>query len=242
MPVVQTSQSLTVVVPTYRAGRSLWLGIGEAVRWRHPRVQLLNIVIVDDGSPLCAFRAGSACIGGVEISFQVNPSNLGQSRASWRGLGLVKTDWALLLEDDLVDWPMAIDAAVSRLGHEVDLVSVARPCSEADTVGTRPFLQPLVRLIFGWAGIPDIQDPTSPIKLFRIRAFPAAALKPWHRSIHEGLVVLSRRTEEVIGTPLAWDGRPSRYNPGLLLRVGLDLWPRLLLRALRRLPKRVAAS
>lgn len=239
---METPQSLAIVVPTFRAGRSLWFGIGEAARWRHANTKLTQIVIIDDESPQCAFREGSARIGDVELTLLVNSSNLGQSPATWRGLGLVDADWALLLEDDLLDWPTAMNAVARRLGPNVDLVSVARPCSKPDAAGARPRLQPLVRGIFKWAGDGDLADPTSPIKALRTRAFPRTDLKSWQRSLHEGLVVLSRRTEEILDTPLAWDGRPSRYSAGRLLRVGVNLWPRLLYRALRHLTKGAAIS
>lgn len=233
---------MAVVVPTYRGGLSLWLGIGEALRWRNPGARLTQVVVVDDGSLQCAFREGSVRIDDVLVSFLVNPSNLGQSRATWRGLDVVDADWALLLEDDLLDWSTAIGAVAGHLSCDVDLISLARSSFDPGAAGVRPMFQPLVRRIFSWAGIDDLQDPTSPIKAVRMRAFPRASLKSWQRSLHEGLVVLSRRTEEILNTPLAWDERPSRYSAGRLLRVGVNLWPRLLYRALRRLTKGAAIS
>jgi len=226
-------QSLAIVVPTYRSGRGLWLGIGAAVRWRYPRCTLVQVIIVDDGSPDCAFHEGATRINGVDISLLVNPSNLGQSQATWRGLGQVDADWAMLLEDDLLEWPSAIDAAAEHFANDVDLVSLARQSLGVDATGPRSMLQPLVRRIFRWAGAPGLKDPTSPIKALRMRAFPAADLEPWRRSIHEGLVVLSRRTVEVGDAPLGWEDRPSRYTAGRLLRVGANLWPRLLCIGLR---------
>jgi len=239
---VEKPQSLAVVIPTYRSGLALWIGIGEALRWRSPRVRLTQIVIVDDGSPQCAFRDGTAHLDGADLTFLVNPKNRGQSEATWRGLCHVKADWALLLEDDLLDWPTAIDTAVSHIGPDSDLVSLARPVLGREAGGARAKVQPLVRRIFKWAGAGDLVDPTSPIKALRLQTLTLASLERWRRSLHEGLVVLSRRTTESDGAPLTWENRPSRYTAGRLLRVGANLWPRLLFRALRPSSKRAIPS
>jgi hypothetical protein len=227
---VTPHQTLAVVVPTYRGGPCLWLGIAAAARWHHGGLGLLRIVVVDDASPGCAFTEGRARVGDVEVVFLVNADNQGQSQTTWRGLGVAGADWIVLLEDDLVGWPATLTAIAHHLAPAVDLVSVARPPAAAGR--TRHGAQPLVRRLFRWAGAGDLVDPTSPIKALRTSAFPPAVLRPWRDALHEGLVVLSRSTREVVATQLAWDGRPSRYTTGARLRVGLHLWPRILRRAL----------
>lgn len=226
-----SSWSVSVVVPTFNADLALWLGIGEMLHWRHPAVQRLQVVIVDDGSPRCGFCEGVVRIDGVELVFLVNPANRGQAASCRCGLRRADGDWAVLLEDDLLGWGEVMTAIVDRFAVDVDVVSVARVNRARRRGPIRSAVQPAVRKLFRLATGCDLLDPTSPIKALRRAAFSAAVLERWDNLLFEGLVLTSGHIAEVVPAAIGWSGRPSAYRVSDLIRMTAHLAPRLLGRA-----------
>lgn len=226
--------SVSVVVPSFCSGPRLWLGTAELLRFHNPLVNRLQVLVVDDASPQCAFREGSLSSGRTELIFLVNPVNIGQSRTCLRGLAASNGDWIIFLEDDLLDWNSVISALVNGMTNDVDLVNLDRGLDSRAVSTTRRTLQPLVRAAFRAATGFKLEDPTSPVKAVRRAAFPLSTAENWGDSLAEGLLLNASSAIEVTSPTISWDDAPSRYSTPELLAAAARLAPRVAARVFRR--------
>jgi hypothetical protein len=226
--------AVSVVIPAYQSGAALWLGLAQLVGWRHHRIGSLQVVVIDDGSPDCAFGNGSLTIADTELLFLVNPRNIGQSRTCLRGIESSTGELVVFLEDDLRDWSGVLSHLVSGFTEDTDLVNLDRGDAPRAATTLRRAAQPLVRAVFRFASGHRLQDPTSPLKAVRRSRFETAALNEWAEWLAEGLVLCARNPVEVAAPGLRWDERPSRYTVAKVAGMVLGFLPPLLFTMLRR--------
>lgn len=115
--------TVTVLVPTYNAGRYLAQALTSVLDQRYPHWQM---IVIDDASTDQSIAQARYCFTDKRVTYLHNRRNLGQSKSLNRGLALVQTPYTLQLDSD--DWfaPEALTVlvkAANAMPRETALVS-----------------------------------------------------------------------------------------------------------------------
>jgi glycosyltransferase involved in cell wall biosynthesis len=215
--------SISVVVPVYRAQRSL-----EELVTRLSAVMTsldvqYEIVLVDDGSPdeswtvITKLTDGDARVRGIALG-----RNYGQHNALLAGIRQAQYELVVTLDDDLQHLPEQIPALLDALRADVDLV-YGYPDVENHGVA-RNVLSRATKLSLGASINSDVAKHVSSFRAFR------TSLRDGFADVHDPFfsldVLLSWTTTRTVAIPVPMDDRKydrSNYSTLALVRIALNL-------------------
>jgi dolichyl-phosphate beta-glucosyltransferase len=183
------SADVTVVVPAYNESSRITSTL-DRLRRDAPRLGILEVIVVDDGSSddTAALVEAQAAKPDSRIRLLKLPRNQGKGAAVRTGVAEATGDYVIFLDADLSAPPNAIPRAVEAIEAGADIVIGTRVVVDgADARKTQPRRRQLSGRVFALlqrtiVGLP-YADTQCPFKLFRrdaaARLFPAAETSGW---------------------------------------------------------------
>jgi len=147
--------SVSVVIPTYERGKAIAPLVDSIIQYTAP--QLSEIILVDDGSSLEAWRGveNVALTREPVIAMRLS-RNVGQHAAVLAGIRHAKGDIVVTMDDDFQNPPNQIVSLVSLLDGDTDLV-YGLPKGRTFSLGRR-FLSIVYRACMAHiGGVPNVQ-------------------------------------------------------------------------------------
>lgn len=214
---------LSVVIPAYRSSSTLEELCGQLLDEVGPRMEAIEIIIVDDGSgddtwdSIDALAAAHVEVRGVQLL-----RNYGQHNALLAGLRLARFDLVLTIDDDLQHPPRDVVRLLDALTDDVDLV-YGRPTQERQGAMRNVASKASKRMMAIGLG-PEVHPRSGAFRVFR-RELVAAADDVHDPSISID-VLLSWATNRIDDVAVTYEERAtgrSGYTARKLLRHTLNM-------------------
>ncbi|WP_423979366.1 glycosyltransferase family 2 protein, partial [Ilumatobacter sp.] len=214
---------LSVVIPAYGSSSTLRDLCGQLLDEVGPRVNAIEIIIVDDGSgdgtwdSIRALAAEHVEVRGVQLL-----RNYGQHNALLAGLRLARFDLVLTIDDDLQHPPREVARLLDALTADLDLV-YGRPTQERQGAMRNLASKVSKRMMAIGLG-PEVHPRSGAFRLFR-RDLVAAADDVHDPSISID-VLLSWATNRIDDVEVTYDERAggrSGYTARTLLRHAANM-------------------
>jgi undecaprenyl-phosphate 4-deoxy-4-formamido-L-arabinose transferase len=217
------SASISVVVPVYRAERSLEELVTRLTSVMAALDVRYEILLVDDGSPddswtvITKLTDGDAQVHGIALG-----RNYGQHNALLAGIRAAQYEIIVTLDDDLQHRPEEIPTLLDALRPDVDLV-YGYPDVENHGVA-RNLLSRATKVALGASVDSNVAKHVSSFRAFR------TSLRDGFADVHDPFfsldVLLSWTTTRAVAIPVPMEERRydrSNYSTGKLVRIALNL-------------------